>query len=151
MALVRWIEDRYRPRGMMKQHLINWSREPIVVPRWMLTLKYLAFVILGTLSVIGGIPSISEATFTTFTTYWSGGLVVSAAIATVASFRRAWESLEKWSVLLVSGFLLTWVVAAIVRAAGEGDLGRMAGAFSVLVITMLPVARTIDLMGRAGR
>lgn len=134
----------------MKKHLIEWSKEPIIVPRWLLTLKYIAFVVLGTLSVIGGIPSITVATFETFTTVWSAGLVVSAVIAGVASVRREWEDTEKWASLAITAFLLTWSVAAIWRAVTEGDIDRAAGAFAVLVITFLPGARAFGLLRNTG-
>lgn len=134
----------------MKRRLEDWSRDPIHVPRWMLTLKYFAFVILGVLAVIGGIPTLNSLTFDAFTTGWSGGLVIAAAIAAVASFQKHWEGLEKWAALVVTALLVTWAIAAMVRAVGEGDVGRMAGAFSILVMSMLPAVRVLGLMKTAG-
>lgn len=134
----------------MKKHLEAWSREPIVVPRWMLTLKYFAFAVLGFFSVIGGLPTLNAATFDTFTTFWSALLVISALVAMVASFRHSWEEVEKWAGLVVTSLLTTWAASAIWKAASEGDLGRVAGAFGVLVIAMLPAVRVIGLMRGAG-
>lgn len=135
----------------MKKHLALWSREPIHVPRWMLTAKYFAFMILGILSVIGGISSLELATFDAFTTYWSAGLVVSAAVAMVLSMRKEWEPKEKWAVLIVASLIVSWATAAIWRAAVEGDLGRITGAFGVLVISLLPVTRALGLLRNAGK
>lgn len=135
----------------MKLKLLRWSKDPIHVPRAVLTAKYVAFMVLGVLSVIGGIPSLSLATFDTWTTYWSAGLVVSAAIATVTSFRRAWEYIEKWFALIIFGLLMSWAVAAIWRAAAEGDVSRVAGSFAVLVISFLPGIRAFGLMRDAGK
>jgi hypothetical protein len=134
----------------MKKRFIAWSKEPIHVPRWMLTMKYFAFAILGLLSFIGGIPTLSIATFDTFTTAWSGGLVVAGTVAAITSIRRSWEGVEKWAALIVAALLFTWAVAAIIRAASEADISRVAGAFAVLVISMLPAARAFGLMRRAG-
>ena len=134
----------------MKKRLTNWFKDPILVPRWLITLKYLAFAILGALSVIGGIPTLALATFESFTTYWSAGLIVAAVIAAVASLERRWEEAEKWSGLVVFALLASWSVAAIWRAASEGDVDRMAGAFAVLIISGLPGARVLGLMRGAG-
>lgn len=130
----------------MKKRLLSWSKDPIHVPRWMLTLKYAAFVVLGILSFIGGIPSLTLATFDTYTAYWSIGLVVCSVIAAVLSFRKAWEPREKWFALLVAGLLLTWAGAAIWRASSEGDITRVAGAFAVLIISFLPAVRAFGLL-----
>lgn len=134
----------------MKKHLSAWSREPIIVPRWVLTAKYVAFTVLGILTVIGGIPTIALATFDSFTTFMSAGLVLASFVGTVASFRRDWEWVEKWAALSIAAILSTWAVAAIWRAASEGDVGRVAGAFAVVVVAMLPAARALDLLGKAG-
>lgn len=134
----------------MKKHLRAWSREPVVVPRWMLTAKYLAFVILGILSIWSGIPTITIATFDTFTTYMSVGLSVASIIGVVTSFRREWEWVEKWAALCIAAFLATWAVSAIWRAAAEGDIGRVAGAYAILVTAMAPTARAFGVMTRAG-
>lgn len=134
----------------MKTHIAAWSREPIVVPRWMLTAKYIGFVILGLLSSIGGIPTISHATFGSFTTFMSIGLVAVSVAGTITSFRRDWESVEKWAALSIAAFLATWAVAAIWAALAEMDLGRAASAFAVLLLAMLPASRSFGLMTRAG-
>ena len=113
-------------------------------------MKYFAFMVLAILSVIGGLPTLNVATFDTFTTFWSGILVVSSLVAAVASFRSTWDTCEKWAGLIVTSLLTTWAVAAIWRAASEGDWGRVAGAFGVLVIAMLPGVRVVGLMRGAG-
>lgn len=135
----------------MKKQSALWSREPIHVPRWMLPGKYFAFMILGVLSVIGGISTLELATFDAFTTYWSAMLVLSSAVAMVLSLRAEWESAEKWAVLVIASLLISWATAAIIRAATEGDVGRIAGAFAVLVISLLPATRALGLLRNAGK
>lgn len=134
----------------MKKHIVAWSREPVIVPRWMLTMKYLGFVVLGILSSLGGIPTIAHATFDSFTTYMSIGLVVVSVVGVASSFRRDWEWVEKWAALSIAAFLATWSVAAIWAGFADLDLGRAAGAFAVLLLAMLPASRSFGLMTRAG-
>lgn len=121
-------------------------KDPIHVPRWMLTGKYIAFAILGVLAIIGGMPTITLATFSTYTTYWAAGLVVASGLAAYWSLDRSHEKYEKWAALAVTALLATWAVAAIWRAAAEGDLDRVAGAFAVVIISGLPGIRAFGLM-----
>lgn len=130
----------------MKKKLLSWSKDPIHVPRWLVTLKYAAFAILGLLSFVGGIPSLTLATFDTYTAYWSLGLIACSLVAAVLSFRKGWEPGEKWFALIVTGLLMSWAVAAIWRAAVEGDIERVAGSFAVLVISGLPGVRAFGLI-----
>lgn len=134
----------------MKRRLLSWSKDPIHVPRWMLTGKYAAFVVLGILSFIGGIPSLTLATFDTYTAYWSLGLTAASFVAMIASFRKAWEPGEKWFALIVAGLLMSWAGAAIWRAAVEGDISRVAGSFAVLIVSFLPAVRAFGLL-RSGK
>lgn len=135
----------------MKSHITLWSKQPaVLVPRWVLTAKYLGFCILGFLAFAGGIPSVALATFDSFTTYMSAGLCVASVIGVVASFRQKWEWIEKWAALVITAFLATWAVSATWRAFAEGDLDRAAGSFAVLLVAMLPALRSFGLMTRAG-
>jgi len=119
----------------------------------MLTTKYIFFAILGLLSVIGGIETLNILTFEGYTTYWSGLLIIAAAIAAIGSKKEEWESVEKWGAVFSASLLGSWSVAALLRACGiggeEADFGRAAGAFTVLVITLLPATRAIFLLRRA--
>lgn len=118
----------------------------------MLTAKYLGFVVLGFLTFAGGIPTLSIVTFDSFTTWMSGALVLASITGVVASFRRDWEWVEKWAALVISALLSSWAVAAILRVFVEYglDLDRAGGAFAVLLLAMLPAARSFALMTKAG-
>lgn len=134
----------------MKKLIDAWSKEPIHVPRWMLTAKYVSFAVLGALAVWSGIPTLQVVTFDAFTTGWAALLVLASILAAVFSFRREWEEGEKWASLVVSSLLATWGSAAVIRAIIEQDVGRVAGAFAVVIIAMLPSARALGLLRRAG-
>lgn len=136
----------------MKKHLSAWEREPDVrIPRWLVTAKYVAFIVLGALAIWAGIPTLTLATYDMFTAVMSVGLILASTIGAVASSRMDWEWVEKWSALVIAAFLSTWALASIWRAVSEGDLGRVTGAYAILVIAMLPAARSFGLMTRAGR
>lgn len=136
----------------MKKHLSAWEREPDVrIPRWLVTAKYIAFIVLGGLAIWAGIPTLTLATYDMFTTVMCVGLIAASIIGAVASSRMDWEWVEKWASLVIAAFLSTWALASIWRAISEGDIGRVTGAYAILVIAMLPAARSFGLMTRAGR
>lgn len=136
----------------MRHKLLRWSKTPIFVPRPVLTLKYIGFVILGIFSALaGGIESINRATFEDYTFFWSYAVIAVSFVATVSSFREGWERhLEKWSALLLFGLLSSWSVAAVIRAFAEGDLNRVTGAFAILLLSMLPGTRAFGLLRKWG-
>jgi hypothetical protein len=123
-----------------------WDRNPIIVPRWLLTVKYLGFVILGILTLIGGIPSLQLFTFDGYTTFWAIAVITVGVGAAVGTFRGSWEGYEKWAVVILTGLLMTWSVAAIIRSVFEGDIERLAGSWAVFMLSMLPAARAIGLL-----
>lgn len=125
-------------------------KSPILVPRWMLTTKYVFFAVLGLLSAIGGIETLNILTFEGYTTYWSALLVPAAMIAAWGSMSEDRDRVEKWGAVVVTALLGSWSIAAIIRAVAEGDLGRSAGALTVLIMTLLPATRAVWLLRRAG-
>lgn len=137
----------------MRKHILTWRDSAFESPKWLLTFKYAFFFILGLLSaVFGASESLNLLTFEGYTTFWSMGLTLTSGVAMVASLRTAWEQVwEKWSVVILTGLLLTWAAAAIIRAINEGDPGRVQGAFAILGLALLPGTRALGLLRRSGR
>lgn len=137
----------------MRKHLLTWRDSTFESPKWLLTLKYLFFCALGIIATIfGASESLNVMTFEGYTTYWSAGLAVVSGIAAVASFRTKWEQTwEKWPAIIMTGLLLTWAVAAILRAINEADPGRIQGAVAILGLAMLPGTRAFGLLRKTGR
>lgn len=137
----------------MRKHILTWRDSSFESPKWLLTFKYTFFFVLGLLAFLfGASESLNIMTFEGYTTYWSLGLTAVSGIAAVASFRTAWEQTwEKWPAVVLTGLLLTWAAAAILRAINEGDPGRIQGAFAILGLGMLPGTRALGLLRKSGR
>lgn len=135
----------------MKNYLKKWISEPLILPRWMLTAKYVFFVILGILAAISGVPSFDLTTWAGYTTPWSLGVTLSASIAAFASLHESRErQLEKWSSLTLVALFCAYLVAAWLLTLAEFELGRVIFCWLVTGVTMLPAVRAFDLLRRYG-
>lgn len=134
----------------MKDRLVRWISEPLIIPRWMLTAKYVFFVVLGTLAAIAGVPSIDLTTWTGYTTFWAFAVTGSAGVAAWASVSRGRETAEKWGVVSLVALLGLYLFSAWSVTIQEADLGRIIFTWLVTGITMLPAVRAADLLWRQG-
>lgn len=133
----------------MRKKLISWGKTPIFVPRWMLSAKYLGFIVMGILFLLWGNVTLQLATFDLYTKFWAVGLILSAGISLPWSIHDKFEHYERWSALILAGLILTWSVAAIWRAFTEGDFSRIPGAWAVFMVGMFPMARAFGLLRTA--
>lgn len=131
----------------MFRKIKQWHKDPLVVPRWLLTAKYIGFAVLGFLVLLGGLPTLDLLTFEGYTAIWSGVLLLASLWGAYYSLSEEGEKREKPGAYAVFILMATWAIAAIVRAIFvEPDLERLAGAWSVLLISMLPGVRAFGLM-----
>lgn len=127
----------------------QWHKDPLVIPRSLLTAKYVGFAILGFLVLLGGLPTLDLLTFEGYTSIWAGFLVMASLWGAYYSLSEAGEKREKSGALIVWALLSTWAVAAIARAVFfEPDIDRLSGAWTVVLISMLPWARAFGLLKR---
>lgn len=132
------------------------AREPITIPRWALSLKYLGFVALGVATSFAGVPSLQEATWRAYTIYWAAALTVVAVFAALGSLRAEWEAIEKWGAVGISSILSAYTFASIVitshmfETGDPGAPGRVAFTIILGIINMLPIGRSISLLRRTG-
>lgn len=125
----------------------QWHKDPLVIPRSLLTAEYVGFAILGFLVLLGGLPTLDLFTFEGYTAVWAGAMLLSSLWGAYYSLSEAGEKREKLGAY--GGFILlfTWAIAALLRALFfEPDIDRLSGAWSVLLISMLPGVRAFGLM-----
>lgn len=130
--------------------LIKWSRSPITIPRWVLTLKYFLFILIGVTVYLASSPSLDVTTWSGYTPFWSIAVMISGFVCMLASATPKLEVLERWSVLLLTALLVGYAFAPIqLVLAGDSDRAT----YSVLAITLslLPGARAAMLIHRTGR
>lgn len=133
----------------MRKKILNWVhwwKTPIFVPRWMLSAKYLGFIVMGLLFLLWGNVTLQLATFDLYTTFWACGVIATAALCLPGSVHDKFESLEKWCALILGGLIMSWSVAAIWRAFAESEFSRIPGAWAVFLVGMFPLARGFGLL-----
>lgn len=131
----------------MFRKIKQWHKDPLVIPRSLLTAKYVGFAILGVIVLLGGLPTLDLLTFDGYTAIWAGFLTLSSLWGAYYSLAETGEKREKWGAVVVFALLATWALAAIARAVFvEPDIDRLSGAWSVVLISMLPGARALGLL-----
>lgn len=125
----------------------QWHKDPLVIPRSLLTAEYVGFAILGFLVLLGGLPTLDLFTFEGYTAVWAGATLLSSLWGAYYSLSEAGEKREKLGAYGLFILLFTWAIAALLRALFfEPDIDRLSGAWSVLLISMLPGVRAFGLM-----
>lgn len=132
----------------MFQKFKKWHKDPLIVPRSLLTAKYVAFAILGILVFLGGIPTIDLLTFHGYTSLWALALFGAATWGAVYSVAETGEKREKLGAVAVFALVFTWALLALGRAIFGDDAGleRIAGAWAVVIVSMFPGARAFGLL-----
>lgn len=120
--------------------------EPIVVPRWMLIIKYSLFALLGLILARSGSPSIEAQTDASLLIY--GLLIIAAScIAVVGCVTAEWVEMV--------GTLALWVLLLVYVGAVAGraleNLGVQAISVVVLTVSLLPAFRGFAILLRVIR
>lgn len=129
----------------MKTRLHNWASAILVIPRWLLTIKYALFALYGVVTAIAGVPTIAESVDAAYAFGWSILLVIVSSLAAFGSISERWEALEKWASVGLVALLSTLLVGAI-QLVGLGDLNRAGFSVLVLIVTLLPGLRAAALI-----
>lgn len=131
----------------MFRKIKQWHKDPLVIPRSLLTAKYVGFAILGVIVLLGGLPTLDLLTFDGYTALWALLLTGASVWGAVYSVSEKGEKREKTGALVVWALLATWALAAMARALFvEPDIDRLSGAWSIVLISMLPGARAFGLL-----
>jgi hypothetical protein len=127
----------------------RWGLAPIVIPRWVLVLKYACFIILGAVIFAASSPSLVHLAGD----FWTGlfGLCIAAAAAgaLIGSTHPRLEALERWCVLALSGLLLGYAIAPVSLVLA-GDLDRATYSTIAVTLSLLPASRAWMLIRRTG-
>lgn len=115
--------------------------EPIAVPRWAITLKYIGFTIAGVIAFVEGVETISLATPEGYEPIWAGFVVLGALVAAVGSLRPKWGCVEAIGASVIVSFLI--VLDALVFARGAAAVGTL-----LIIVTILPGVRAAFLIAR---
>src|SRR5690606_41320961 len=115
---------------------------------WLVSIKYLFFLILGVAMFMSGTPVTERSFDAPVTCVWATLVVVGALIALLGSPRVEWErGLEKW------GATFLWVLMSVYAFAPislllAGDPDRIAYSSIAVLVSLLPFARALQLWSK---
>lgn len=136
---------------VMVRKLVEWGkRSPIVIPRWVLTLQYLLFVLIGVTVYVASAPALDVTTWNGYTPFWSVAVMASAFVCVVGSITPRWEVLERWAVIALAALFIGYAFAPL-QLVLAGDHDRAAYSALAITLSLLPGARAVMLIARTGR
>lgn len=134
----------------MRKHFLNLRERvnsPVIVPRYLFTLKYIGFIGLGAIAVVFGLPSLNATTWDGYENTWGAALTLLSIGAAVASLDKTRENIERWLALLVTALLAVYACSAIYLSFTTDEIADRAGfAWVVCIVTMLPAIRAFSLL-----
>lgn len=123
------------------RHFMRNAWEPIAVPRWAITIKYLLFAACGLSAFFSIIQTLSLATPEGYIPIWAACMSFGAALGAAGSLRPKWGWIEAIGASIVFAFLI--VLAVLIFARGSVPVGIL-----LVVVTVLPGVRATFLVAR---
>lgn len=115
--------------------------EPIAVPRWAITLKYLLFSAAGISAFFSGVTTLDLSTPQGYVPIWAAFMSLGAILGTIGSLRPKWGWIEAIGASIIFAFLIVLVFLVFGR-------GSTAAAFLLLIVNVLPGVRAFFLVSR---
>lgn len=121
-----------------------------MIPRGVLSAKYIVFVALGLSVYVAASPSVNDISPDWFTPIWGLCIAAPALVAAFATFSEKWETLEFWALAVLVPCLVAYPIAGI-TAVLEGDKDRLAFSIIAIVVCILPGWRLWMLVRELGK
>lgn len=125
----------------MRNHL----RSPVIIPAWVLTLKYALFMCVGVAVYATASPSLEMAFDDWYTPAWSLAVCGAGLVAFVGSLVS--ERMERWGASGLFILMGIYTFAPIMLVLG-GDTDRLAYSIIALTLSLLPYARAVQLWNK---
>lgn len=121
---------------------------PLILPRWVLQVKYAGFVVFAAAVVWASSPTVFDI-LGSETSLWAIGVGIAAAVSLPASRRPEWEPVERWSVSALACLMLIYALSPIAFVLA-GDSDRAAFAVIAFMLGILPGFRAFQLLRGIG-
>lgn len=115
--------------------------EPIAVPRWAITLKYLLFSAVGMAAFFAGVQTLDLSTPAGYVPIWAAFMSLGALLGVIGSFRPIWGWIEAIGASILFSFLI--VLTFLVLERGALTVGLL-----LIIINVLPGVRAFFLTTR---
>jgi hypothetical protein len=124
------------------QHIRHWWATPILLPRWVLTVKYAIFAVLGGSTAFTGVFDFSSAGLVR---WFCLAVMLAALTAVVASGSDRLEAIERWACAVVVVGMAGAIASAIVAAHGPVSIALVV---ILILLTLLATGRLVILLSR---
>lgn len=115
--------------------------EPIAVPRWAITLKYVLFSAVGLAAFFAGVQTLDLSTPAGYVPVWAAFMSLGAILGTVGSFRPKWGWVEAIGASILFAFLIVLTVLVF-------DRGALTVGLLLVIVNVLPGVRAFFLVTR---
>ncbi len=147
------IRGRVKGWATASARIAQWSRSDVVIPRWLLTLKYTFLALLGVVVIFASQPSIEALTDSAaWTTGWGYGVAFFASGCFVGSLSDAktYERIERISSVGLMSLFVVYALAPLYLVLVERDLDRASLSVVALALSIVPFARMLTLLALTG-
>lgn len=120
------------------------TREPVILPRETLLVKYLLLAGFGVAAFIVGTPSLNLTTPSGYEPVWAGAIVLTASLSFIGCILGR-DKIEMWATLGLWSSMLVYV-GSILTLAAQGVGERQALAIVLSSVLVLPFARWVWLI-----
>ena len=135
----------------MKKKILRWSNHHIIIPRWLLVIKYGFFFIVGITILATSTPSfqaaINESDVINFV--FGTGIAASSISCLVGCVNQKLEPAERYGLLLLVSLLLGFAVAPFLLVL-DGLINHLVFSEIALLVSLLPLARFLGLAKGSG-
>lgn len=133
--------------------IATWAEGGVVIPRWLLTVKYGFLALLGVVVIFASQPSIEQLTdsdaWTTGWGYGVAGFALACLIGSVSA-RKPYERIERVASVVLMSLFVIYALAPIYLVVVEGDLDRASLSVVALALSVVPFARMLTLLRSTG-
>lgn len=136
----------------MRGYIVSWADRHLVIPRWIIFVVYALFFLLGIAAIFAGVPTLDLTTPNGTTLIWGIVIAAAAAVCAVTSFRARFETVERWSALVLVSVLSVYTAGAYKLIADGGPLAasHAAGAVVLTILWFIPAVRLAYMLTRVG-
>lgn len=142
---------RYLEVVQPKSKLAIWAWGPVIVLRVALVATYFLYVYASVIAFLAGIPVFNLTTPTGYTQPWAILVGAAAVACAIGSLTDKWQKMEKWSTMVLSALLLTYIGGLNIVGFIEHDLDRQFVGVIAIIAGVLPITRFVYLAAQSGK
>lgn len=123
----------------------GWAEDPIVIPRWVLAVKYLTYILIGAAVSAATAPSLEAVTSEWYSTIWGVCVAACGLVALLGSVHPTRWVVEAVGCGGIVSFMAVYAVSPIIMII-DGDTDRLAYSVLAVAFAVIPAGRLWQLL-----